>query len=140
MDKIVIDSTVFVSALGKPDDFSANSKQFLATLLKHDSIQLIIPTVVIAETLNTLQKQDKPIKNLLTYFSGFELVALDSEFINYFAKNLKKSPLKTSDAIIAVTAKLNNSLLISWDKQLISPKNVLCKTLTPKEFLTQQKN
>lgn len=140
MDKLVIDSTVFVSALGKPDDFSVGSKQFLTKLLKHASLQLIVPTIVAAETINILQKQGKSVKNLFSYFCGFTLFSLDADFLNQFARNLKASSLKTSDAIIAVSAKLNHALLISWDRQLLSSKNTLCQTLSPKEYLAQQKN
>lgn len=135
MNKLVIDSTVFVSTLGKPDDFSLNSKKFFTSIEKISVLTLIIPSLVVAETANVLQKQNISLSNLLAYFSGFEIVTLDEEFLRQFISSIKNSTLKTSDAIIAITAKIKHAQLITWDSKLLSETNTLCSTSTPTQYL-----
>lgn len=124
--------------MGKRDINTIPSKKFFRAI-QTDTI--FIPTIVVAETLHTLNKHGRrSIAGVITYFLSLHLVTLDQEFLQAFAHTLQKTIVKTSDVIILITAKLYNAPLITWDKQLLSTKNTICQTLSPKEYLAQQKN
>ena len=55
---------------------------------------------------------------------------LIEELTSFLESN--QSPLKTSDLVIALTAKLNDATLITWDKQL--QNNKICETASPENY------
>ena len=135
-EKIVIDSSVFISALGNPDIFTKESKSFFIQIAKQN-IPVILPTIVVAETLVKIYRYKRRIKKISESFFDMELVSLDLDFLKQLSSLIKEPKLKTSDLIIAVCAKLASAVLISWDKRHLSKENYLCETLTPKEYLLQ---
>lgn len=132
-NKLVIDSSVFVSCFGKPDEFTKASKKFFKGI--PNNVQINLPSIVVAETLTTFSKQGKSIGNIFKKLLSFEITQLDNNFLVKFSKILKPTPLRTLDLIIAATAKFYSALLISWDKRHLSSENFLCQTLTPNQYL-----
>lgn len=135
MDKIVIDSSVFISLFGTSDIFSSASEKFLRALPAH--VKVIIPAIVMAETVINLSKKNiKSAKKAHTVLSQFTMVPIDESFMKHLMECITKPlSLKSSDAIIAVMTKMCSAVLITWDKELLSSKNTLCKALTPTQFL-----
>jgi predicted nucleic acid-binding protein len=135
MSNIVIDSSVFISNFGQ-DKFTATAKSFIQIIIKNSNLKILLPTVIIAETLIICSRL-KPSPNLQEIKQNltlFETVDLDLDFLDHIAKffSKEKSLLKTSDLIIALTAKLHSATLITWDKQLLS--QTICPVTTPENF------
>lgn len=133
MKNIVIDSCVYVSHFGK-DGLTPQSKSFFQSLLQTD-VQIVLPAIVEAEVLVVLkQNGSKNIGRVSQILSKMKFAAIDREIIRELTISLKtkKPNLKTSDLLVALTTKLNNAVLITWDKQLL--KNNICKTLLPTDF------
>ncbi len=133
MPKLVIDSSVFISAVGEKNVNSYPSQQFFG-LLKRDIA--IIPILVVIETITILGKQgNKQIEEILDYLLSMKTVNIDPEFLAKTKQWLiGRTSLKTSDLLIAVTAKLHSCTLITWDKQLLKNAHKICPTLTPTQF------
>jgi predicted nucleic acid-binding protein len=128
---IVIDSCVFISHFGK-DKFTTQSKSFFQKISKTNT-QIILPALVAAEVLVVLRQNGAiNLEEITQIFTQLKFSAINKETIENLAILLKNnaSHLKTSDLIIALTAKLNNATLITWDKQLL--KNNICSTSLPK--------
>lgn len=130
--KIVIDSSVLISALDKNDPYLKPSSEFLNVIHKED---VILPIIVVAETMIILLRQGYgTIPELLDNLFKFKIISLDKNELNKIIANCSSTTnLKTADFIITMTAKLNKAILVTWDRQLL--KNSICKTLTPQEFI-----
>lgn len=133
VSRIVIDSSVFLSALGAEDQFSLSSKKFFQAIPPETII--ILPALVIAETIVNLKKISSAQPEFLKYFEGMKIVDLNLEFLKKLADTKGTSFFKTSDFIIALTAKLYKATLITWDKKHLLPENDICKAVTPLEFM-----
>lgn len=140
MNKIVIDSSVFVSVLGKPDNFTISSRKLFNGLSK--DIQVVVPSLVLAETVVNLGKQDVKIAHeAFNLLSRMGLVALDEVVVKELLSFIKKPlGLKTSDAIIAITAFRIKANLVTWDRQLLSKKNTICEAVSPADYIAGLKN
>ncbi len=134
MTKLIIDSSVFISALGIKDEYSSDSRKFFEKC--YDS-EIFVPALVIAEVLTVLTKQGmKNAASLLKYFSSLNLVPLDYGFLKYFVTHLPPSTtLKTSDLIVTLSASRHQAILITWDKKLLSENKKLLSITTPTEYL-----
>lgn len=108
------------------------SAEFLNTIHKED---VILPIIVAAETMVILLRQGYGvIPELLDNLFKFKIISLDKNELNKIVVNCSsKTNLKTANYIIAMTAKLNKAILVTWDQQL--SKNDICKTLTPREYV-----
>lgn len=137
MEKIVIDSCIFVSNFGN-DKFTNQSKLFFRQMSDAD-VSIVLPALVEAETLIVLkQNGKKDFTRIIEIFSQMEFRAVDKKTIHELTVFLKKNTtgttkLKASDFLIAITAKLNKAILVTWDQQLL--KNSICKTLTPQQYV-----
>lgn len=138
IEKLVIDASVLISTLGKPDVFTKKSEEFFRSVATHN--YFILPSIAVAEVITNLQKQKmKNINKKIDYIFGLTVIALDTEFLKEFTILSKNPKLKTSDLVISITAKLYDATLITWDKQLLSRSNTICKTQSPKEYIESQK-
>jgi len=135
MNKLVVDSSVFVSLFGKADTFTESSASFFNNLPR--DTEIILPAIVVAETLVNLAKQKLPTKAVYDKLLKFTIVPLDGVFLEKFRQLLGDGQMRSADLIIAATAKLNTATLISWDKRHLSKANDICEALTPKQYLSQ---
>lgn len=138
-NSLVIDSSVFISAWGKADKFTNISEMFLSVISNYPHVDIIMPTIVIAETITNLGKQGNiNINAINSHMLNFNLENLDSDFLKKYPDFTQRSLLKTSDLIIAATTNLHQATLITWDKQHLSPKQTLCQAISPAQFLEAQ--
>lgn len=133
---IVIDTSVFVSNFGQ-DKFTAIARSFIQNLVKNPNLVILVPTIVIAETV-AISSRLKPMPHLEEIRQNlilFKTVDLDLNFLSHIVKFFSNntSLLKTSDFIIALTAKLHAATLVTWDKQLLSQN--ICDVITPEKFI-----
>lgn len=129
--KLIIDSSVFISSLGKEDIYSADSRSFFK---KSTNDNIIIPSLVAAEVVTILRKQDaKNVNQILKNMVSLTFYPLN-EIILKEIVDLPKSTLnlKTSDLIVALTAKIEKGILVTWDKQLLKYGTEICSVKTPK--------
>lgn len=135
ISKIVVDSSVVISSFGRLDDFTSDSNKFFKRI--ETGYQLVVPVLVLVEVAVKLFSQKIP--NTLDVVAGFmeaELVLLDNEFVGKLLKFLDSSgDLRSSDFVIAVTARQSGAVLVTWDKRLLG--NKICRAMTPRDFLAQ---
>jgi len=136
--KLVIDSSVIVSTLGKPDKFTKISERFFRKIGSEPQTHVTLPTIVIAETIVNLYKQNsRNVAKKIKILSKYKIVPLDTKFTDKFVDLAKGHNLKTSDLIIAATAKLNKATLISWDRKHLEKDQKICKAMSPSRYLKQ---
>lgn len=136
--KLTVDSSVLVSLLTKNEEYFDYSKKFIDYVFEN-KIVIVNPAIILFELFHNLRKAGY-FKDLYSYvkfkqiFNSdcFQYFNLDVQFFNLFKGINYFDNLKTSDAIIATSAFLAESLLISWDKTLLKNCYHGC---TPKRFL-----
>lgn len=143
MKHIVVDSSVFLSALIPEDVFHTQSVRFFSHL-EENKIPILIPILVLMEVMQVGYKKMKDPQLLHSWMltftrlndaKGLRMIPLEAMFFSNFLKFHVSFPLKTSDAIVSVTAAMENLPLISWDKQLVKASRHLVEAHTPSEFL-----
>lgn len=134
-DNILIDSCVFVSSFMEDEIYSRESKLFFKIIPK--TTRIVIPVLVAIETVVTLfKKQVTNPDSLLDYFNQFRLIPLDQTILKQVKIYLSNVlDLRAGDFIVAATAKLNDAIIVTWDKKLL--ENKICEAITPTEFLAR---
>lgn len=134
--KLLIDSSVYISLMGKKDEYSSPSEKFMLTL-EEDGGEVIMPSLVAAEIVNVLAKQKTDKLSAVTQnLLDFGIVSLDESILREMLKISLKSvlTLKTSDLVIAITARLTDATLVTWDKKLLKSATKICKVKSPKDM------
>ena len=134
MSKVLIDSSVFVSYFGS--DSNTSKSHLLWQHIASQHIKVVNSALVIAETLNILSQHKIPnLPMIYNTLKQIETTSIDNDFIELFVDYVSKFPcsLKSSDLVIAFTAKLHSASLITWDKRLLD--NQICPTLTPSQYI-----
>lgn len=143
MDKLVIDASVFLSSLFHDEENSEISGKFLE-MVKTKNILIVLPMLTLFEVLNTFHRvrEDSEATELLhqsfvnmNVSKGLILLSLEASFLAHFFAYHERFDLKTSDAIIALTAHREKCPLISWDKKLLKESSKHLNAYTPEEYL-----
>ena len=103
--------------------------------LEEDGGEVIMPSLVAAEIVSVLAKQKTGNLSAVTqYLFDFGIVSLDESILREMLKISLKSvlALKTSDLVIAVTARITDATLITWDKKLLKYAPEICRVQSPK--------
>lgn len=142
MKKVVIDSSVYISFFSVDDDFSRKTKTFFQELSQH-SIKLVHSSLMLAEVAVVLQKKKKQdVEEILQVLQKEQVVEVTKEFVEDFVqvvKNMNNLELKTSDCLIAFSARKVDGVLITWDKQLLKEGQKICQVMSPEEFVASLK-
>ncbi len=138
IEHLTLDSSFLVSFFAK-NEFGLENAKKLIDFANKNKIIFLVPMIVLIEVFHTLRRtgifdndheyekfQDFLNSNEIKYFD------LDMDFFNMFREFPFFNKLKTSDAIIAASAFINKSILISWDKRLLENS---WQGYTPDEFL-----
>jgi len=138
MKNIIIDSSVFISALIEEETHHQVSLRYLESLLSSSQkVQVIIPRLVLIEISNVLfrlYKDSKKAKKLIVMIKNtdnYHIVDIDEEVEASTTKCLTKMSLKTSDLIICSIAHVAQGTLVSWDKKMMKEFNKVGQTQTP---------
>lgn len=142
--KLVIDSSVFLSALNPSESGSRTSRQLFALLKQSRKVELtILPMIVPIEVANILLQTGE----LFLHFEGFEafykhfkqyvLLDINLPFMRKLLPQLNYFKLRTNDAIVSATALLYDASIISWDKQLVRAASPFMPAFTPDEFIKE---
>lgn len=135
MEKITIDSSVFISAFLETDRFHEESKKFFHHLQSRELL-VIEPIIVLLEVLNVLTKAGvKDCSPILESFRAFHTMPLNDSMVSEAHFVFQKCQLKTSDAIIVWCASASESTLVSWDAQLVREAKKLTVAQRPSDYL-----
>ena len=131
LTRLVVDSSVFIANLEKSEKNSVQSRRFFASLR---TVELIIPSLVVAEVIVNLRKHGwSDLQQIKEIFSNFTVFGLDEKTVYELLTLWQKNTLKTSDFVIAAMARLNGAILITWDERLL--RNKICEVMTPLQWL-----
>ena len=111
------------------------AKEFFKVILRKKA-KIFLPTIVWAETLTVLEHQKhEDLNRINLIMSELKRVNLDEEVVKQVLKTLQqqRADLKTSDLVIAVTAKQEGAKLVTWDKQLLTRGKGICEVVRPEE-------
>ena len=145
MNKLIIDSNVFVSALSDEEISAQDSLAFFERLGETtDGYFLFLPRIVMVEAMNTLYRKCRKLEAVETLkgfvsTQSFRLVELDESVQTTTEVLLKVLQLKSLDLVIAASAYQTGATLISWDKRLVQEAMKVVPAMTPREFLKKSK-
>ncbi|OGJ43205.1 hypothetical protein A3I58_00325 [Candidatus Peregrinibacteria bacterium RIFCSPLOWO2_02_FULL_39_10] len=125
IEHVTLDSSFLVSFFSVSESHFEASKK-LMNFADQKKIILLVPMIVLLEAFHTLRRtgifENHHEYNKFQSFLNSESIKyfdLDMSFFNMFKEFPFFNELKTSDAIIAASAFINKSILISWDKKLL---------------------
>lgn len=134
MQKLTIDSSVFISSLLETDTFHKDSIDFFR-LLTTQHASITEPITVVLEVANVLTKAGrKTLSSVIDSFLQFHILPLDESLIRDTLFVFSKVRLKTTDAIVVWCASASESTLITWDKALLREAKNLVPAFTPREY------
>ena len=129
MKIFLLDSSIYISNLNASDQFHLKTRDFIQKLEKQsEEIEIIVPILIILEVANVLKKTPEEI---LTFFADSKIIEFNLDLVQKIIPFFKSINLKTSDAVIAGTAKIYGAELVSWDMKLIKEAKKLVKAYTP---------
>lgn len=140
---LTVDASVIIASLVPMDKEYAVSRRFIS-MIKSVQSRVTMPLITFFEILqvyfrfcNDREKTDAIYKEMIDWNveGTLQLINLEASFLTYFAANHDLFPLKTSDAVLALTAHRLKQPLISWDKKLLQHAKKHVKAMTPAEFL-----
>lgn len=141
---ILIDSSVYLSALLPSDTYHEDSKKFFNHIKAEKAPSaIVVPFLVILEIFNNLHKNNVTAFDEFILYAFLEqdnsaIIALDVNFLsNIYLPHYRKLSLKTADSITAVTAIHYQAILISWDQKILEETKKFTPSLTPKQFLKE---
>lgn len=141
--KLVIDASVFVSTFSEGEEFHAESRAFFEEIMGGKT-DIFVPILTIFEILQTFYRNTNDTKRVdrinaylieMNMSQRLKVINLEADFLAYFVTHHHEFPLKTSDAVVALTAEREHCPLISWDKQMLKAASKNVETYTPTEFL-----
>lgn len=137
--KIIFDSSVLIPLIYETDPVYHSHSKELFDFVARNKTKIVLPMTVLFEVFHVIKKlgffdRDGAHEIFLDFFNYpyFKYLNLNLSFFNFFKQADVFDNLKTSDAIIAASAFLTESVLITWDKRLI--KNSY-GAYTPEDFL-----
>lgn len=131
LTRLVIDFSVFISNLTETEEHTVQSRRFFAGL---QLVELMIPALVIVEVTVNLKKHGwSDVTQIKKIFSNFIVLGMDEKTVYELLALWEKNTLKSSDFIVAATAKIHDAILVTWDKKLL--ENTICQVMTPADFL-----
>lgn len=138
IEHVTLDSSFLVSFFSE-DEFGFESSRKFMDIVNEKRIVFLVPMIVLMEAFHTLRRigkleNDYELNKFQSFLSSNDMkyFDLDMNFFNMFKELPFFNKLKTSDAIIAASAFINKSILISWDKRLLENS---WQGYTPDEFL-----
>lgn len=138
IEHVTLDSSFLVSFFSQ-DEFGFGASKRFMDYADQKKIIFLVPMIVLLESFHTLKRtgalENDYENDKFQFFLNSDSIKyfdLDMNFFNMFKEFPFFDKLKTSDAIIAASAFINKSILISWDKRLLENS---WQGYTPEEFL-----
>jgi len=140
--RLTIDTSVFISRLREDDPSHSDSRAFLDAL-PGKAVIIILPTLVGPEMAGATRRfTGQPLLarealELLDALPNLNLVAVDQQLAAGAANLAAETGMRGGDAVVAATAQLFDSVIVSLDKDHASrcPKDL--RAFTPGEALAE---
>ena len=131
--KLLIDSSVFIAFFNDADVFHKESVIFFEKLLEDKNAINVLPILVFLETANVLRKKIDAFNEikLLDAFNEYEKVDLSFDSSRKYLLLFNQLHLRTSDAIIAACAKMEDAILVTWDEKLAKEAKKITNAQAP---------
>lgn len=145
--KVSIDASVFLSSFALNECHSSVSREFFS-VVKNKGYVVFIPVLTLFEVLHVYYKHtgdpnltERILQKFINLNASKTLFFLNMEadFVTYFTMHHYKFSLKTSDAIVAITAQKSKCPLVTWDNQIIKACNKHIEAMTPIQFIKKFK-
>lgn len=118
-----IDNSILVSMFVKKEAKSNEARSIVHNLISQN-VNVILPKIVLVEVVSAIIRRTNSKEMALSSFQilksipNFNFIDVDSSLTEYCCKIVVDAKLKSLDTIILSTALLNNSKIISFDKEL----------------------
>ena len=136
MNRVIVDSSVFLSALIEQEPRRLETLLFFKKLgIAKKSV--FVPSLVVTEVINKLQRieGEKKVEAVYQFLMSFTVIDLDKTFLQQALPYWSRCRLKTSDAVIALTGAIYQAVLVSWDEKLLAEAGKITKAVTPADFM-----
>ena len=143
MKEILVDSSVYVSSFFEGEKFSDESQHFFKCIFR-EKYRLVLPISAFFEILHACFRRsgsldiEHSVLGHLIQLSQEQLlrvIPLEATFSAHYFASHTHYDLKTADSIVAVTAEMERTPLVSWDTQLNRVAGERIQAHTPTEFL-----
>jgi len=139
-----IDANVFVAAVRLEEDHYTASRRFLQRA-RAEAVTVLCPTLVLPECAAAIARPTgdaalvEELVMLIESFPGLRLVILDLSLARQAAQIAMTHRLRGADSIYVAVAETFNATLITWDAEMLQRSPAIVPTLTPTEWVEQQR-
>lgn len=139
-----IDASVIVSVARASEETHADSFEFLRHARQHDA-KIFCPAFVLTECAAAIARQtDQPalaerMFSLIEALPNLMLIDIDSLLARRAAQIVVSQRLRAADAIYVAVAEMRDTVLVTWDTDMIERGNEIVMVVTPVAWLEQQK-
>lgn len=140
---IVVDASVFISGFVDADAHNQHARSFFKTI-HAKKIRITISVLTFFEILhayfratNNMDATDMLYKELIEWNieKQLRILNIEASFLAYFGAHHDSINIKTSDAVVALTARRFKYPLITLDKKLLAVASPHINAMTPEKFL-----
>jgi predicted nucleic acid-binding protein len=139
-----VDASVFVSAARDDEENHRTSLRFLR-MLEARGAAVVCPTLVIPECSAAIARPTgdpelaAELVNLIVTFPGLQLVPLSAELATAASKMACQHRLRGADAVYAAVAADVQSILVTWDHEMLERCPSAIRTITPGQALRMRR-
>lgn len=141
----VVDASVFVSAAQAKDVHYADSVAFFGQLSATPDTNVFCPTLLLPEYAASIARRTddtalaESLIKILDTMKGLRLESLTENRSRRAAKIAAQHRLRGADAVYVALAEETESLLITWDNEMLERSISIVQTSTPTQWLNDQK-
>lgn len=136
---ITIDASVFVAASKNNEEHYHSSRDFLHSI-QNQKHTIVCPTLVLPECAAAISRPTDNAKlaeelvTLIIHFPKLSLVPIDMSLAQSAAQIAQNNKLRGADSIYVSVAIFYNSLLITWDNEMLERSKSIVTTMTPSDW------
>jgi predicted nucleic acid-binding protein len=138
-----IDASVFVAAVRMEEEHYAVSRRFLH-YVRAQAVNVFCPNLVLPECAAAIARPTgdsalaEELVALIESFLGLRLVTPELPLARRAAQIAIAHRLRGADSIYVAVAEVSNSLLITWDAEMLERGPAVVPTITPAQWLAEQ--
>jgi predicted nucleic acid-binding protein len=139
-----VDANVFVAAARLEEEHYTISRGFLRRA-RAEAVTVFCPMLVLPECAAAVARSTgdaalvEELTTLIESFPGLRLVTLDLLLAHRAARIATIHHLRGADSVYAAVAETFNATLITWDAEMLQRSSAFVPTLTPAEWVEQQR-
>lgn len=140
----VVDASVFVASARSSEVNYADSIRFLQQLGASDA-NVFCPTLIVVECSAAIARPTgdasfaERVVEMLEVHPNMNLESLTESRAHRAAEVAARLRLRGADAVYVALAEEFNAALITWDNEMLQRSSAVAQTLTPSQWLSNQK-